>query len=146
PDNIRILDEGNALLLDLGFAHHPGENTYLLRQGYVLGTVNYLAPELCAAHPEDVKASDLFSLGLTLFEMLAGQLPYPTGSPTQTMKRHDADPPADLGDLGVILPSGLVDLTRRLLARNPKDRPTADRVVQYLVALEIAALKWRRAA
>ena len=43
PDNVRLLDDGRAVLLDLGFAHRPGENEALLRQGYVLGTVNYLA-------------------------------------------------------------------------------------------------------
>ncbi len=146
PDNIRILDEGQAMLLDLGFAHRPGENASLLQQGFVLGTVNYLAPELCGHDPEDHKASDLFSLGMTLFEMLTGQLPYPAGTPTQTLKRHEADSPRDIRDNGVILPPGLIDVTHRLLARQPKDRPQADRVVQYLIALEIAALKWRRAA
>src|SRR5205823_9529691 len=42
PDNIRMTGEGNAILLDLGFAHRPGENAAFLEQGYVLGTVNYL--------------------------------------------------------------------------------------------------------
>jgi serine/threonine protein kinase len=143
PDNIRVLDEGDALLLDLGFAHRPGENTALLKRGYVLGTVNYLAPELCGTNPQDDKASDLFSLGVTLFEMLTGQLPYPPGSPAQTLKRHEADPPCDLSKHRLAFPSGLVELTNRLLSRNPKDRPNADRIVQYLIALEIAALRWR---
>src|SRR5690242_10938489 len=67
PDNIRLLAEGHAILLDLGFAHRPGENAALLEQGYILGTVDYLAPELCRPEPSDDFASDLFSLGLTLF-------------------------------------------------------------------------------
>src|SRR4029077_17090177 len=53
PDNIRVTEGGRAILLDLGFAHRLGENAQLLEQGYVLGTVNYLAPELCMPEPED---------------------------------------------------------------------------------------------
>jgi serine/threonine protein kinase len=146
PDNIRLLDDGRAVLLDLGFAHRPGENEALLRQGYVLGTVNYLAPELCAPEPTDHLSSDLFSLGVTLFEMLAGQLPYPPGSIDQTFRRHEADPPADIRRLVGELPAGLVKLIERLLARRPKDRPAATAVVQQLVNLEIATLGWRKSA
>src|SRR5262249_30907067 len=76
PDNVRLVDDGTAVLIDLGFAHRPGENAALFREGYVLGTVDYLAPELCGSEPDADQASDLFSLGVTLFEMLTGGLPY----------------------------------------------------------------------
>jgi serine/threonine protein kinase len=147
PDNIRIVSDGRAVLLDLGFAHRPGENAALLQEGYVLGTVNYLAPELCGAEPEDGLASDVFSLGVTLFEMLTGQMPYPLGSIEQTLRRHEADPPADVRRHVVgRLPAGLPHLVERLLARRPEDRPRAAVVVQQLVALEIAAIGRRRTA
>ena len=48
PDNIRLVADGQAMLLDLGFAHRAGENASLLEAGYVLGTVNYLAPDYAA--------------------------------------------------------------------------------------------------
>ena len=83
PENIRLVDTGNALLLDLGFAHRPGENAALIEKGYVLGTVNYLAPELCGDEPRDDTRADIFSLGVTLFEMLTGQLPYAIGPPAR---------------------------------------------------------------
>jgi serine/threonine protein kinase len=146
PDNVRLLDDGRAILLDLGFAHRPGENAALLRQGYVLGTIDYLAPELCGPEPADLLASDLFSLGVMLFEMLAGQLPYPPGSVHQTFRRHEADPPADIRTLAEPLPPGLVKLVERLLARKPGDRPGAAAVVRQLVNLEIATLGWRKSA
>ncbi len=44
PDNLRLTGDGTAVLMDLGFAHRPGENAAFLRAGYVLGTANYLAP------------------------------------------------------------------------------------------------------
>src|SRR5208337_4788275 len=72
PDNIRVAGHGRAVLLDLGFAHHPGENAAFLESGYILGTVDYLAPELCSREPRDDIRSDVYSLGVAMFEMLAG--------------------------------------------------------------------------
>ncbi len=146
PDNIRLIDDGTAILIDLGFAHRPGENAPLLEKGYILGTLNYLAPELCTPAPDADQASDLFSLGVTLFEMLTGQLPYPPGDLKQTFRRHSCDPPADIRQHAGPLPPALVTLVERLLARKPVERPRAANVVQQLVALEIAALKRSKSA
>jgi serine/threonine protein kinase len=146
PDNIRIVADGHAMLLDLGFAHRPGENATLLEEGYILGTVNYLAPELCGPKPTDGLTADLYGLGTTLYEMLAGQLPYPPGNAVETMRRHGAETPRDLRQHGLRLPPGLPDLVDRLLARNPAERPRAAAVVQQLITFEIAALHRRKSA
>jgi serine/threonine protein kinase len=146
PDNIRLVEDGHAVLIDLGFAHRPGENAHLLKRGYVLGTVDYLAPELCAFDEETETCSDLFSLGATLFEMLAGQLPYPHGTIEQTLRRHSGEPPADIRDLAEGLPPGLVNLIDRLLSRRPQDRPRAGQVVQHIIALENTLIGRRMSA
>jgi serine/threonine protein kinase len=165
PDNVQLTGDGTAVLLDLGFAHRPGENAAFLRAGYVLGTANYLAPELCAPLPTDASAgaparglrpndsgpaeelsSDLFSLGVTLFEMLTGRLPYPPGSLSQTFRRHRCDPPAKLRRSAAGLQPALVALVERMLAHRPEERPKAAAVVQQLIRLEIATLGSRRAA
>jgi serine/threonine protein kinase len=146
PENIRLVDDGTAKLIDLGFAHRPGENRTLLEQGYVLGTVNYLAPELCALDADGDERSDLFSLGVTLFEMLAGRLPYACGTTRQVLERHRSESPADIRSLVPGLLPGLAGLVERLLARRPEERPRARSVVQQLIALEIATLRRRRSA
>jgi serine/threonine protein kinase len=146
PDNIRLGEDGRAILIDLGFAHRPGENAHLLKRGYVLGTVDYLAPELCAFDEETDTCSDLFSLGVTLFEMLTGQLPYPHGTIEQTLRRHSSEPPTDIRSLVEGLPPSLMSLIDRLLARRPEDRPRAPLLVQQLMALEIATSSRRRSA
>jgi eukaryotic-like serine/threonine-protein kinase len=145
PDNVRLVGDGAAVLIDLGFAHRPGENAAFLREGYVLGTPDYLAPELCLDNPEADLKSDLFSLGVMLFEMLTGQFPYPPGSLNQTFRRHGCDPPADIRRLAGPLPDPLPRLVERLLSRHREQRPGADAVVQQLITLEISALRWRRA-
>ncbi len=145
PDNLRLLDPANATLIDLGFAHRPGENAAFLRAGYVLGTANYLAPELCDAEPSEDYRCDVFSLGVTLFELLTGQLPYPPGSLSQTFRRHHCDPPADVRRHAAGLPPALAVLVERLLAHKPEDRPKVASVVQQLIKLEIATLRRRSA-
>ena len=145
-DNIRLVDDGTAVLIDLGFAHRPGDNVELLRQGYVLGTVDFLAPELCADQPTADQSSDLFSLGIALFEMLTGRLPYPHGTVEQTLRRHRCDPPADIRQYAGPLSPGLAALVERLLARRPADRPRAPAVVAQLIALEIAAISRKQSA
>jgi serine/threonine protein kinase len=146
PDNIQLACEGRAVLLDLGFAHRPGENAAFLRSGYVLGTANYLAPELCGPNPTADLASDVFSLGATLFEMITGRLPYPPGSIDQTFRRHSSDPPADIRVHLPMLPPALGRLLERMLARKPEERPKASQVVRQLIGLEIAGMTRRRSA
>jgi serine/threonine protein kinase len=146
PDNVRLVNDGTAVLIDLGFAHRPGENAAFLQQGYVLGTADYLAPELCGPDIDDSFPADWFSFGVTLYEMIAGRLPYPVGTVEQTFRRHSFDPPVDIRRFVAPLPAGLRSLIDRLLARRPADRPRAAVIVQQLVALEIAAFGQRRSA
>jgi serine/threonine protein kinase len=146
PDNVRLVDDGTTRLIDLGFAHRPGENAAFLREGYVLGTANYLAPELCAFQKEGDCPSDVFSLGVMLYEMLTGVLPYPAGSLGQTIRRHSCDPPIDIRRHTGTLPPELVALIVRMLARKPADRPLAGSVVRELVELEIDGLRRRLSA
>lgn len=146
PDNIRLVEDGKAILIDLGFAHRPGENASLVKQGYVFGTVDYLAPELCAFRPDADQSSDLFSFGVTLFEMLSGELPYPPGTIEEKMRSRRTEAPADIQRFAGSLPFPLPVLINRLLAREPTDRPGAPAVVQQLIAMEIATLRRRRTA
>ncbi len=141
PDNLFCVEAANVTLNDLGFTHRPGENAAFLRAGYVLGTANYLAPELCDAEPTEDYRADLFGLGVTLFELLTGNLPYPQGSLSQTLRRHRCDPPADVRRHAQGLPTALIALVERLLAHKPEDRPKASSVVQQLIKLEIATLR-----
>lgn len=146
PDNIRLVGDGKAVLLDLGFAHRPGENASLLEAGYILGTVDYLAPELCGAEPQDDPRSDVFGLGVTLFEILSGRLPYPTGSVLETLRRHRGELPADIRDFVPQLPRGLPELIDAMLDPYPENRPQPGALVQELISVEIAALRQRSVA
>lgn len=146
PDNIQLVDDGTAVLLDLGFAHRPGENVSFLQKGCVLGTADYMAPELCGFRDEGHAASDVFSLGVTMYEMLSGRLPFPEGSLQQTLRRHQCDHARPLNTLVADLPRALVDVVHDMLAHQPPHRPSAASIVRRLVNLEIASLGRRRSA
>jgi serine/threonine protein kinase len=146
PENVRLLDAGTAVLVDLGFAHRPGENGVFADDGYVLGTANYLAPELCGDDPHDGPAADWFSFGVMLFEMLTGELPYPHGPVAEMLQQRRQSDSADaLAGMRFGWPPRLTGLLEGLLARQPAARPADALIVHELIALEIAALGRRRA-
>jgi eukaryotic-like serine/threonine-protein kinase len=146
PENIRLVDVNKAILLDLGFTHRPGENAPFLEKGYVLGTVDYLAPELCGNDPKDDARADIYSLGVTLFEMLTGQLPFALGEAMETMHRHRTEEPRLLTDYLPEAPASVTELIDRMLSREPRDRPHIGRLLHELILNEIASLSHRRAA
>ena len=141
PENIRLTDSGTAVLIDLGFAHRAGENDELLARGVILGTANYLAPEACSLTPDSDEGADVFSLGVTLFEMLTGTLPYALGTTGETLRTHRDGRAAGLRDRPGDWPSALTEWMARLLAKRPANRPDSARVVRDAVALEIALLR-----
>jgi serine/threonine protein kinase len=141
PENVRLLDAGMAVLVDLGFTHRPGENGVFVDDGYVLGTANYLAPELCGDFPQDGPAADWFSFGVMVFEMLTGALPFAHGPVAEMLAERRQDAAVDgLMAVARAWPPRLTSLLERLLARQPAARPPSALIVHELIALEIAAL------
>jgi serine/threonine protein kinase len=145
PDNILLLETGAAVLIDLGFARRTSESAEFLDKGLILGTADYLAPELCVPDAVADGRADVFSLGVMLYEMLTGRLPFPTGAPAETLLAHRRSFPAELPQAAGRWPAGTPRLLRRLLARRPADRLSAGRAVAELMELEIEVLA-RRAA
>jgi len=133
PANILLSEDGRIKVGDFGIAK-AAEDTDLTQEGSFLGTAKYLAPEQVEAGPVDGR-TDLYSLGVVLYEMLCGRVPFEgdTSSATALARLH-ADPPRPrLVRPGV--PRELEAITMRLLARNPDDRyPTATDLRATLLA------------
>lgn len=130
-------------LLDLGVArlHEPPGGlesiSALTKEGRVVGTPDYMAPEQAANSAKADIRSDLYSLGCTFYCLLAGQVPFPGGTPMEKLLKHRTDQPTPVEQYRPDVPLGVAALLRKLMAKRPEDRfSTPAELVQ---ALDIVA-------
>lgn len=126
PSNLLVSADGVVKVLDLGLARPlPAQvqgNNDLTRTGAVVGTPDFLAPEQARdAHFVDIRA-DIYSLGCTLYFLLAGRPPFPESSLTQKLLWHQHDAPASLSGLRTDIPAEVIAIVQRMLAKDPAAR------------------------
>jgi len=126
PSNILVTREGQAKLVDMGLARFyqvdsPDEE--LTNTGVTLGTFDYISPEQARDPRVADTRSDIYSLGCTLFYMLAGHPPFSQASPAQKLLKHQDELPPKLLDLRSDLPEAVAKLVQCMLAKQPEDRP-----------------------
>ena len=123
PGNILITPDGRVLLTDFGIAKgmSSGDDD-LTSANVMMGTAKYLSPEQVRGKKLDGRA-DLYSLGLVLYECLAGRVPFLGETDADTALARLNRDPTDLMRLRPTLPYGLAPLIHRLLARKPEERP-----------------------
>ncbi len=138
PANVMVTPDGRAKLLDLGLAIMVGEElpddpAILGTKGYVLGTMDYIAPEQTTDPAAVGPAADLYALGCSLYFALAGLPPFPGGTSQQKIRWQRAEEAPPLEQFNSSVPPELVSLVRALMAKNPAARPpTADAVCKAL--------------
>lgn len=116
PDNILLREDGSAVLTDFGIAH-ASDASRMTRTGAIIGTPHYMSPEQARGQPLDGRA-DLYSLGIVLYEMLVGRVPYQAEDSLAVGIMHITAPLPRLPDeLGWLQP-----LLDRLLAKDPAAR------------------------
>ena len=120
PANLFILPDGTVKLLDFGVAKLM--TSTLTRQGDVLGSVSYMSPEQVSGSDSIDGRSDIFSVGVMLFEMLAGRKPFKGETPTATIVQILREDPPGLEKLVPGIPPRLVAAVNRALAKEPGDR------------------------
>jgi serine/threonine protein kinase len=121
PANVMVDERGAAALTDFGLARGVAE-TVLTKTGMVVGTVDYLAPELIRGEQAD-RSSDVYALGCLLYECLAGAPPFADRAYVETLLAHVRDEPPDLGDLRADLPESVSWTVQKALAKDPAQRP-----------------------
>src|SRR5918992_4223235 len=120
PRNILITDSGDVKVTDFGIVR-AADATTTSHLGDILGTAKYTSPE--QARGERVgAASDLYSLGVVLYEMLTGRVPFEVETPADVSAKHAAGPPPHPREVNSEVPEGMDALVMRLLARDPEDR------------------------
>ena len=138
PGNVMVDRSGHALLMDFGMAYHP-EAEKLTREGAVLGTLAYLSPEQARGVPTDLR-SDLYALGLILFEMLTGRRAPGDGGPAPLALRESAERCPPPSRLSPEVPPALDAIVLRCLERDPARRfATAGDLDAALSAIQLSS-------
>jgi eukaryotic-like serine/threonine-protein kinase len=124
PHNILITESGDVKVTDFGIARAASSST-MTRTGSILGTAHYISPEQAMGEPVG-PASDLYSLGVVLYEMLTGDLPYDAETPLGIAMKHVNGHLHQPKEVDPSIPAGINAITCRLLAKNPEDRYASD--------------------
>ncbi len=144
PSNLVITPEGKVKLVDLGLARNSSvdDSDGLTQSGATLGTFDYLSPEQ-AIDPRlaDVR-SDIYSLGCTFYHALTGAPPVPEGTAARKLHSHQTELPRDPRELNPTIPSKLVDVLSKMMAKRPEDRfQNANDLVKELEKLTNSAVE-----
>ncbi len=133
PQNVLLAEEGRAKVTDFGIARARNTEGMTLT-GTIMGTSDYIPPEQARGETAG-EAGDVYSLGVVLFELLTGRLPYEGDNAVAVAMRHVNDPVPDVRELRPDVPPRLAALVHRALAKEPRDRfPTMSDLVAELEA------------
>lgn len=133
PSNIMVLPDGTARVLDFGIAR-VRTSPHLTIAGFV-GSPHYAAPEQTRGQAVDIRA-DIYSLGIVLYRMLTGDLPFQGDTPWEVVNQHVAASPPPLEESCPDLPEPVVRIVQKAMARNPEDRfQTPDDILQAVDAV-----------
>ena len=127
PSNIIVGEDGSAMLTDFGLAKGRAY-TVLTKPGQVMGTLDYLAPELIKGEPA-TPATDIYALGCTMYEAVAGQAPFRDKEGIQVGLAHVAEPPPPLERFRDDLTPAFSEAVLSALAKDPAARPQS--AVEY---------------
>ncbi len=121
PLNILFTESGLAKVADFGIAKIVGGETSVSVSGTRVGTSGYMSPEQVLNRPLD-RRSDIYALGVTLYEMATGELPFKATSTTSVEEQHLFQPPPPVRDVNPSVSDGLATIITRALAKKPEDR------------------------
>lgn len=141
PENIMVRPDGYVKVLDFGLARRlpalePGaiDEYRTTSSGAILGTVAYMSPEQTRGDAAET-ASDIFSLGIILYQLVTGQHPFESGSAWETLHAISALPATPVNRLNPVVPAALAQLTEAMLHKDPLLRPTAEEVETSLQSI-----------
>jgi serine/threonine protein kinase len=133
PGNILVTPDGIAKVSDLGLAGFLNSSEQDPRAGKIVGTADYIAPELIRSPGDVSAASDIYSLGCTLYYAVCGKVPFPGGTTKEKARRHCEETPWHPRRFKPEIPEEFVEIVADMMEKNPQDRiQTANDVILRL--------------
>ena len=130
PHNVIVDDEGRAKVTDFGIARAGASD--MTETGSIMGTAQYLSPEQAQGHPVDAR-TDLYSIGIVLYELLTGTLPFDAESAVTIALKQVSEPPIPPTRRNPAVPPALDAVVLRALRKDPDERyPDADAFIEAL--------------
>ena len=121
PSNIIVNSEGIVKIMDFGISKSVDDDNYGTRTGARIGTIHYMSPEQVKGKNVN-RVSDLYSIGCTMYDMLAGQPPFDSKNDFEIMEGHLNDNPKNLSEYLPTIPLGLNTIVQKLLNKKQEDR------------------------
>ena len=120
PQNIMLLDNGQLRMMDFGIARISRADNQLL-VGKAMGSVHYISPEQAKGDETDC-TSDIYSVGVMMYEMLSGHLPFDADDVVEVAIKQISDQPKSLREIAPEVPGALVEITEKAMAKLPQNR------------------------
>ncbi|HEX7170420.1 MAG TPA: protein kinase, partial [Rubrobacter sp.] len=120
PQNVLLTTRGDAKVADFGIAR-AGSSVTISKTGSVMGTAGYMSPEQALGEPATPR-SDLYSLGVVLYEALTGELPFTADNPIAVSMKHVTEALRPPREIDPTIPEGMNALIVKLMAKDPEDR------------------------
>ena len=120
PQNIMLLDNGQLRMMDFGIARISRAENQLL-SGKAMGSVHYISPEQAKGDETDC-TSDIYSVGVMMYEMLSGHLPFDADDVVEVAIKQISDQPKSLHEIAPEVPNALVEITEKAMAKLPQNR------------------------
>jgi ligand-binding sensor domain-containing protein len=136
PANVLLTERGDVFLSDFGIAKLVGETTHLTQSGAITGTPAYMSPEQAQGESLDAR-SDIYSLGIVLYEMLTGRVPFEADTPLAVILKHLQAPLPPPTSVNPSLSPAIEKFVLKCLAKNPNDRyqNTAELIAAWKLAI-----------
>ena len=120
PQNIMLLADGTIKVMDFGIARFSRSESRTITDK-AIGSVHYISPEQARGNPTDLRA-DLYSVGVMMYEMLSGTLPFESDSPVSVAIKQISEEAKPLRELNPAVPEALAAITARAMAKDPAER------------------------
>lgn len=141
PENVLVTYDGKVKVMDFGLARRVKETSMITSPGTFIGTVVYTSPEQASGKEVDHRC-DLYAIGVMMFEMLSGKLPFKGDDPISVLFQHIHNDPPFIREFNRHIPESIENFLQKVMSKDPLKRPqTANEMAKMIKAIRLALIE-----